>query len=102
MFSETLNVDYVSAAWREFEMSLGPLAREAVESVCDRLTTDKVPAEENLENGKDGTNTTDLSTGTRDVAQCASVVFNYLDLLTCRIKSPTTLFLETSDSDLKH
>ena len=41
MFSETLNVDYVSAAWREFEMSLGPLARDAVESVCDRLTTDK-------------------------------------------------------------
>ena len=41
MFSETLNVDYVSAAWREFELSLGPLARDAVESVCDRLTTDK-------------------------------------------------------------
>ena len=73
MFSETLNVDYVSAAWREFEMSLGPLAREAVESVCDRLTTDKVPAEENLENAKDGTSTADLSTGTRDVAQCTIV-----------------------------
>ena len=72
MFSDTLNVDYVSAAWREFEMSLGPLAREAVESVCDRLTTDKVPAEENLENGKDGTSTADLSTGTRDVVQCTS------------------------------
>ena len=65
MFSETLNVDYVSAAWREFELSLGPLARDAVESVCDRLTTDKVPAEENVENGKSGARTADLSTGTR-------------------------------------
>ena len=37
MFSETLNVDYVSAAWREFELSLGPLARDAVESVVDDL-----------------------------------------------------------------
>ena len=64
MFSETLNMDYVSAAWREFELSLGPLARDAVESVCDRLTTDKVPAEENLENER-GTKTADLSTGTR-------------------------------------
>ena len=45
IFSETLNVDYVSAAWREFESSLGPLARDAIESVCDRLTTDKVLVE---------------------------------------------------------
>ena len=77
MFSETLNVDYVSAAWREFEQSLGPLARDAVESVCDRLITDKVPAEENVEKNK-GTKNADLSTGTRDANVCCRAVIAML------------------------
>ena len=37
LFRETLNVDYVELACKEYEKHLGPLAKNIVTTVCDRL-----------------------------------------------------------------
>ena len=37
LFRETLNVDYVELACKEYEKYLGPLAKSLVTTVCDRL-----------------------------------------------------------------
>ena len=37
LFRETLNVDYVELACKEYEKQLGPLAKNLVNQVCERL-----------------------------------------------------------------
>ena len=37
LFRETLNIDYVELACKEYEKHLGPLAKSIVTTVCDRL-----------------------------------------------------------------
>ena len=41
LFRETLNIDYVELAAKEYERQLGPMAKTIVTSVCERLVRSK-------------------------------------------------------------
>jgi BAI1-associated protein 3 len=62
MFSETLNIDYVGVAKREYEGALAPEAQKAVEELCDQLKSSP-PAEAEVDENRG--REFDLSTGTR-------------------------------------